>query len=123
MSAVGADTAPAMAIAATVSAPSAYERGSRHSWIAVFGGLIGAFMAILDIQITNASMKEIQGSLGATLEEGSWISTAYLVAEMIAIPLSGWLSTGLSVRRYLLWTTAALFLLPFFVLSRGTWSP
>jgi len=87
--------------------PQGYERGSRRAWIAVFGGLIGAFMAILDIQITNASMKEIQGSLGATLEEGSWIATAYLVAEMIAIPLSGWLSQGLSVRRYLLWTTSA----------------
>ncbi|QYJ75808.1 DHA2 family efflux MFS transporter permease subunit [Shewanella sp. FJAT-52076] len=84
-----------------------YGVGSRRAWIAVMGGLIGAFMAILDIQITNASMKEIQGSLGATLEEGSWISTAYLVAEMIAIPLSGWLSTGLSVRRYLLWSTTA----------------
>lgn len=90
-----------------VSKPQGYERGSYRSWIAVFGGLIGAFMAILDIQITNASMKEIQGSLGATLEEGSWIATAYLVAEMIAIPLSGWLSQGLSIRRYLLWTTAA----------------
>ncbi|GGP92376.1 DHA2 family efflux MFS transporter permease subunit [Shewanella ulleungensis] len=87
--------------------PTGYQRGSYRSWIAVAGGLIGAFMAILDIQITNASMKEIQGSLGATLEEGSWIATAYLVAEMIAIPLSGWLSTGLSTRRYLLWTTAA----------------
>ena len=87
--------------------PMGYQRGSFRSWIAVFGGLIGAFMAILDIQITNASMKEIQGSLGATLEESSWIATAYLVAEMIAIPLSGWLSTGLSTRRYLLWTTAA----------------
>lgn len=93
--------------AAPVATSQGYERGSYRSWIAVFGGLIGAFMAILDIQITNASMKEIQGSLGATLEEGSWIATAYLVAEMIAIPLSGWLSQGLSVRRYLLWTTAA----------------
>ncbi|HSG63074.1 MAG TPA: MFS transporter, partial [Pseudomonadales bacterium] len=92
----------------TVTAkPQGFERGSRRAWIAVFGGLIGAFMAILDIQITNASMKEIQGSLGATLEEGSWIATAYLVAEMIAIPLSGWLSNGLSTRRYLLWTTSA----------------
>lgn len=82
------------------------ERGSRRAWIAVFGGLIGAFMAILDIQITNASMKEIQGGLGATLEEGSWIATAYLVAEMIAIPLSGWLSKGLDIRRYMLWNSA-----------------
>ncbi|PTA51465.1 EmrB/QacA family drug resistance transporter [Shewanella morhuae] len=102
MSATGSIAAPV-----DILKPVDYERGSRRSWIAVFGGLIGAFMAILDIQITNASLKEIQGSLGATLEEGSWISTAYLVAEMIAIPLSGWLSTGLSVRRYLLWTTAA----------------
>lgn len=110
MSATGSITAPAAMAAQGIGVPNKptdYERGSRRSWIAVFGGLIGAFMAILDIQITNASMKEIQGSLGATLEEGSWISTAYLVAEMIAIPLSGWLSTGLSVRRYLLWTTAA----------------
>ncbi|MGI2022972.1 DHA2 family efflux MFS transporter permease subunit [Shewanella glacialipiscicola] len=110
MSATGSIAASADMEAQGISAskiPTGYERGSRRSWIAVFGGLIGAFMAILDIQITNASLKEIQGSLGATLEEGSWISTAYLVAEMIAIPLSGWLSTGLSVRRYLLWTTAA----------------
>ncbi|WP_282110780.1 DHA2 family efflux MFS transporter permease subunit [Shewanella algicola] len=94
-------------VAVAEDKPTGYQRGSYRSWIAVMGGLIGAFMAILDIQITNASMKEIQGSLGATLEESSWIATAYLVAEMIAIPLSGWLSTGLSTRRYLLWTTAA----------------
>ncbi|MHA6999427.1 DHA2 family efflux MFS transporter permease subunit [Aeromonas schubertii] len=83
---------------------------SRRHWIAVLGGLLGAFMAILDIQITNSSLKDIQGALSATLSESSWISTAYLVAEMIAIPLSGWLSRGLSVRRYLIWTTAAFIL-------------
>ncbi|MGY3902367.1 DHA2 family efflux MFS transporter permease subunit [Aeromonas lusitana] len=79
----------------------------RRNWIAVMGGLIGAFMAILDIQITNASLKDIQGALSATLSESSWISTSYLVAEMIAIPLSGWLSRGLSARRYMLWSTGA----------------
>ncbi|MGD8109059.1 DHA2 family efflux MFS transporter permease subunit [Vibrio sp. TRT 17S01] len=77
----------------------------RH-WVALFGGLIGAFMAILDIQITNSSLKDIQGALSATLDESSWISTSYLVAEMIAIPLSGWLSKALGKRRYLTWTTA-----------------
>ncbi|MCC5622068.1 hypothetical protein [Nostoc sp. CHAB 5715] len=48
--------------------------------------MLGAFMAVLDIQITNASLQDIQASLGATLEEGSWISTAYLVAEIVVIP-------------------------------------
>ena len=63
------------------------------SWIAVLGSLLGGFMAVLDIQITNASLNDIVGSLGATLEEGAWISTAYLVAEIIVIPLSAWLAT------------------------------
>ena len=76
-----------------------------RNWIALMGGLIGAFMAILDIQITNSSLQSIQGAISATIDESSWISTSYLVAEMIAIPLSGWLSVSLGKRRYLTWTT------------------
>jgi MFS transporter, DHA2 family, multidrug resistance protein len=81
---------------------------SLKTWIGVFGTILGAFMAVLDIQITNASLQEIQAALGATLEEGSWISTAYLVAEIVVIPLTGWLSQVFSTRRYLL-VNAALF--------------
>ncbi len=79
-------------------------------WIGVLGALVGAFMAILDIQIVNAALKDIQGTLGASLEEGSWISTSYLVAEIIIIPLTGWLSGIFSLRRYLL-VNAGLFVL------------
>ena len=61
--------------------------------------MLGAFMAVLDIQITNSSLKDIQGALSATLEEGSWISTSYLVAEIIMIPLTAWLVQLLSARR------------------------
>ena len=78
------------------------------TWISVAGVLLGAFMAILDIQITNSSLKDIQGSLSATLEEGSWISTAYLVAEIVVIPLTGWLAIVFSKRLYL-FVNAALF--------------
>jgi MFS transporter, DHA2 family, multidrug resistance protein len=81
---------------------------ARH-WVALLGAMLGAFMAVLDIQITNASLNDILGSLGATLEEGSWVSTSYLVAEIIVIPLTGWLSDVFSARRYLL-INAALFL-------------
>ncbi len=72
---------------------------SRRDWIAVMSAMLGAFMAVLDIQITNSSLKDIQGALSATLEEGSWISTSYLVAEIIMIPLTAWLVQLLSARR------------------------
>lgn len=77
-----------------------------RQWLAVFGAILGAFMAILDIQISNASIREITGGLGATIEDGSWISTSYLVAEIIIIPLSGWLTRVLSLRTYLIWTSS-----------------
>ena len=91
---------------APTTTPEQSDTVTPRQWIALFGGLIGAFIAILDIQITNSSLSEIQGALAATLDKSSWISTSYLVAEMIAIPLSGWLAKGLGERRYLAWTTA-----------------
>lgn len=95
-----------MATSMTTQAPS--DRVSFKTWIGVCGTMLGAFMAVLDIQITNASLKDIQAALGATLEEGSWISTSYLVAEIVVIPLTGWLSQVFSTRRYLL-VNATLF--------------
>ncbi|MBE7197931.1 MAG: EmrB/QacA family drug resistance transporter, partial [Parafilimonas terrae] len=76
-------------------------KATARDWLAVFGAILGAFTAILDIQITNASLSDIQGALGASTEEGSWISTAYLMAEIIVIPLTGWLSSVIGMRRYL----------------------
>lgn len=78
---------------------------TRRDWIAVMSVMLGAFMAVLDIQITNASLKDIQGALSATLEEGSWISTSYLVAEIIMIPLTAWLVQLLSARRLAVWVS------------------
>lgn len=78
---------------------------SRRDWIAVMSTMLGAFMAVLDIQITNSSFKDIQGALSATLEEGSWISTSYLVAEIIMIPLTAWLVQLLSARRLAVWVS------------------
>jgi DHA2 family multidrug resistance protein len=92
---------------------------ARH-WIALLGAMLGAFMAVLDIQITNASLNEILGSLGSTLDEGSWVSTSYLVAEIIVIPLTGWLSEVFSTRRYLL-TNATLFLV-FSIACAWSWN-
>jgi DHA2 family multidrug resistance protein len=78
------------------------------NWIAVFGSAIGAFMAVLDIQITSSSLRDIQGALGASVDEGSWISTAYLIAEIITIPLTGWLAQVFSPKLYVI-VNAVLF--------------
>ena len=83
---------------------------TRRDWIAILSAILGAFMAILDIQIINSSLKDIQGALSATIEEGSWISTSYLVAEIIIIPLAAWLAMILSPRRFAV-SISALFVI------------
>ena len=75
------------------------------AWLAVCGSIVGAFIAVLNIQITNASLPDIQGAIGAGIDDGGWISTAYLVAEIVVIPLTGFLTTVFSLRRYLLVNT------------------
>src|SRR5262245_27177799 len=79
------------------------------TWVGVIGATIGAFMAVLNIHVTNACLRDIQAAIGAGLDEGGWISTAYLVAEIVAMPLCGWLAEVFSKRRYLI-ANGALFL-------------
>ena len=53
---------------------------------------VGLFIALLDIQIVSASLRDIGGGLSAGTDETAWVQTSYLIAEIIVIPLSGWLS-------------------------------
>ena len=59
---------------------------------------VGMFMAILDIQIVASSLAEIQAGLSASSSEIAWVQTAYLIAEIVMIPLTGYLSRALSTR-------------------------
>lgn len=60
---------------------------------------VGMFIALLDIQIVASSLQEIGGGLSAAQDQISWLQTAYLIAEIIMIPLSGWLTRLFSTRR------------------------
>jgi MFS transporter, DHA2 family, multidrug resistance protein len=60
--------------------------------------VFGMFMSILDIQIVSASLAEIQAGLSASSSEVSWVQTSYLIAEVIGIPLSGFLSRAFGTR-------------------------
>lgn len=75
-------------------------KANLRDWAAVIGAALGAFMAILDIQVINASLREIQGALSLSFTEGSWITTSYLIAEIIVIPMTAALSLTFGVRRY-----------------------
>src|SRR5450432_2619491 len=78
------------------AAPS--ERIAPRRLFAFLIMVFGMFMSILDIQIVSASLTEIQAGLSASSSEVSWVQTAYLIAEVIAIPLSGFLSRALGTR-------------------------
>jgi DHA2 family multidrug resistance protein len=79
-----------------MAAPS--ERIAPRRVFAFLIMVFGMFMSILDIQIVSASLTDIQAGLSASSTEVSWVQTAYLIAEVIAIPLSGFLSRALGTR-------------------------
>ena len=81
---------------------AAGQRASAQDWLAVFAGALGALIATLDISIVNSALPQIQGEIGATGTEGTWIATGYLVSEVVMIPLSAWLSRLLGMRTLLL---------------------
>ena len=87
----------------SASDAAAVEPGaSLQDWIAVLAGALGALIASLDISITNSALPTIQGSIGASGTEGTWISTGYLVSEVVMIPLSAWLTRVFGLRTLLL---------------------
>jgi len=77
----------------------------------IFGVMaFGQFMALFDIQIVSASLKEVQAGLAAGPDEVSWVQTAYLIAELVMIPLSAYLARAMSTR-WLFVSSAGLFTL------------
>ena len=80
------------------AAPAAEPPLDRRRMVAFVCMVFGMFMAILDIQIVSASLAEIQAGLSASGDEIPWVQTSYLIAEVISIPLSGFLSRVVSTR-------------------------
>jgi DHA2 family multidrug resistance protein len=89
-----------------VALPNTDKKLSWREWVGFMSMVLGMFMAILDIQIVSASIAEIQAGLSASSDEVSKVQTSYLIAEIVMIPLSGWLSRLLSTR--VLFTISAI---------------
>lgn len=91
-------------------APPGGRMPTLGTWAAFAAMCLGMFMAILDIQVVAASLPEIQSALKIRPDQMSWVQTSYLIAEVIAIPLTGFLTRALTMR-WLSVATLAVFVL------------
>ena len=78
------------------------SRPAVNPWIVTIAVMLATFMEILDTTVVNVAVPHIAGNMGATVEEGTWVVTSYLVSNAIILPLSGWLANRFGRRRILL---------------------
>src|ERR1700742_3426859 len=71
-------------------------------WIITITVIIAALLELIDTTIVNVSLPDMQGNLGATLEDIAWVVTGYSVANVIVLPMSGWLGSRFGRKNYFL---------------------
>ena len=99
-------TRPAFTPAETLPAPSAPDQ--INPWLIAATVMLATFMEVLDTSVANVALPHIAGSVGASNDESTWVLTAYLVANAIVLPMSGWFSSLFGRKRYYL-TCVVLF--------------
>jgi DHA2 family multidrug resistance protein len=80
-----------------LSAPS---EGAPHKYLIAFAVVLAALMQVIDSSIVNVALPDMMGNLGASLDEIAWVSTGYILASVIIIPLTGWLGDFFGRKRY-----------------------
>jgi len=76
------------------------DRGDPHKYLIAFAVVLAALMQVIDSSIVNVALPDMMGNLGASLDEIAWVSTGYILASVIIIPLTGWLGSLLGRKRY-----------------------
>ena len=91
---------PAQSPAAVAPAEDRYK----HKYLIAIAVTLAAVLELIDTSIVNVAIPHMMGNLGATIDEISWVSTGYIIANVIVIPMSGWLSAYFGRKRYLTWS-------------------
>src|SRR6185312_5344172 len=89
------------------------EKGARK-WIITITVILAALLELIDVTIVNVSLPDIMGNLGATLDEVGWVVTGYTVANVIILPMSGWLGSKFGRKNYFLFSIIAFVIASFF---------
>jgi DHA2 family multidrug resistance protein len=84
-------------LAESVAAP---PEGAEHKYLIAFAVVLAALMQVIDSSIVNVALPDMMGNLGASLDEIAWVSTGYILASVIIIPLTGWLGDFFGRKRY-----------------------
>jgi DHA2 family multidrug resistance protein len=91
---------PTQSPAAVAPAEDRYK----HKYLIAIAVTLAAVLELIDTSIVNVAIPHMMGNLGATIDEISWVSTGYIIANVIVIPMSGWLSAYFGRKRYLTWS-------------------
>lgn len=86
----------------------------KNKYLIAIAVTLASMLELVDTSIVNVAIPDMMGNLGATLDEIAWISTGYIIANVIVIPMSGWLSAYFGRRRYLTGSIALFVLASFF---------
>ena len=97
----GIVVAEAYAPAAATPEVAPAEDRYKHKYLIAIAVTLAAVLELIDTSIVNVAIPHMMGNLGATIDEISWVSTGYIIANVIVIPMSGWLSAYFGRRRYL----------------------
>jgi DHA2 family multidrug resistance protein len=92
---------PQQTIVATPDSTPQTETLNPFRWIIMVAVLTGAFLELLDTTSVNVALRQMQGNLGATSDEIGWVSTGYILSNVIVLPLTAWLSSVFGRRNYL----------------------
>src|SRR5438552_14293630 len=103
--------------AATLPLPAAVPEGGdryKYKYIIAITVSLASVLELLDTSIVNVAIPHMMGNLGATLDEIAWVSTGYIVANVIILPITGWLSAYFGRRRYFAGSIATFIVSSFF---------
>ena len=90
------------------------DQGDPHKFLIAFAVVVAALMQVIDSSIVNVALPDMMGNLGASLDEIAWVSTGYILASVIVIPLTGWLGAFFGRTRYFVGSVALFTMASFF---------
>ncbi|MET4081046.1 DHA2 family multidrug resistance protein [Pedobacter sp. UYP30] len=90
-----------------------------RKWIITITVIVASLLELIDTTIVNVALPDIQGNLGATLEDVAWLTTGYAVANVIILPMSGWLGSQFGRKNYFI-TSIIIFTLASFLCGNAT---